>query len=106
MSGAKTIDDITGIAACYHAAIESYPVTVCSNIENVTVDTAAASWLPDDAPPFLPVRIYRDGNCLPRCGSLMAYEVQDHNDKNENADTDCIGSDCIHSQPYSASKFC
>ena len=70
MSGAKTTADITGIAACYHAAVESYPVTVHSNIEIVTVDTATASWLPDDPPPFLPVRIYGDGNCLPRCGSL------------------------------------
>ena len=61
--------------------IESYPVTVRSNIENVTVDTYAAFWLPGDAPSFLPVRIYRDGNCLPRCASLMAYETQDHNDE-------------------------
>ena len=96
MSGAKTIDDITGIAARYHAAIESYPVTVCSNIENVTVDTDAASWLPDGPPPFLPVRVYGDGNCLPRCGSLIAYEMQDHNDKNENVDTDCIGTRSSH----------
>ena len=81
MSGAKTIDDITGIAARYHAAIDSYPVTVRSNIENVTVDTDAASLLPDDAPPFLPVRIYGDGNCLPRCAALMVYETQDHNDE-------------------------
>ena len=78
MSGAKTIDDITGIAVGFQAAIESYPVTVHSNIENVTVDTDAAFWLPDDAPPFLPVRIYGDGNCLPRCASLMAYGTQDH----------------------------
>ena len=38
----KTIDDITGIAVSYQAAIESYPVTVHSNIENVTADTDAA----------------------------------------------------------------
>ena len=74
--GAKTIDDITGIAVGYQAAIESYPVTVHSNI--VTVDTDAAFWLPDDAHPFLLVRIYGDGNCLPRCASLMAYGTQDH----------------------------
>ena len=81
LSGAKTIDDITGIAVGYQAAIESYPVTVRSNIANVTVDTDAAFWLPDDAPPFLPVRIYGDGNCLPRCASLMAYGTQDHYDE-------------------------
>ena len=50
LSGAKTIGDITGIAARYQAAIESSPVTVRLNIENITVDTDAASWLPDDAP--------------------------------------------------------
>ena len=81
LSGAKTTDDITGIAARYQAAIKSYPVTVHSNIENVTVDTDAAFWLPDDAPPFLLVRIYGDGNCLPRCASLMAYGTQDHYDE-------------------------
>ena len=82
LSGAKTIDDNTGIDVGYQAAIESYPVTVHSNIENITVDTDAASWLPDDAPPFLLVRIYNgDGNCLPRCASLMAYGMQDHHDK-------------------------
>ena len=80
-SGTKTIDDITGIAVGYQAAIESYPVTVGSNIENVTVDTDAASLLPDDAPPFLPVRIYGDGNYLLRCASLLAYGTQDHYDK-------------------------
>ena len=81
LSSAKTTDDITGIAVSYQAAIESYPVTVHSNIENVTVDTDAAFWLPDDAPPFLLVRIYGDGNCLPRCASLMSYGTQDYYDE-------------------------
>ena len=80
LSGVKTIDDITGIAVGYQAMIKSYPVTVRSNIENVTVDTDASFWLSDDAPPFLPVRIYGDGNCLPRCASLMAYGTRDHYD--------------------------
>ena len=62
LSGATTIYDITGIAVGYQAAIENYPVTVRSNIENVTVDTDTAFWLPDESPSFLPVRIYRDGN--------------------------------------------
>ena len=77
MSGAKTIDDITGTAVGCQAAIESYPVTVRSNIENVTVDTDTAFWLPDESPPFLPVRIYGDGNWLPESTSLMAYGTQD-----------------------------
>ena len=81
LSGAKTIDDITGIAVGYQAAIESYSGTVHSNIENVTVDTDAAFWPPDNASPFLLVRIYGDGNCLPRCASLMAYGTQDHYDE-------------------------
>ena len=78
MSGAKTIYDITGIAVGYQAAIESYLATVHSNIENVTVDTDEAFWLTDDVPPFLLVHIYGDGNCLPRCASLMVYGMQDH----------------------------
>ena len=77
----ELIDGITGIAARCEVAIESYPVTVRLNIENVTVDTDAASRLPEDAPPFLPIRIYGDGNCLCRCMSLMAYGTQDHYDE-------------------------
>ena len=81
LSGATTIDDITGIAVGCQAAIESYPVTVRSNIENVTVDSDTAFWLPDDASSFLPVSIYRDGNWLPRCASQMAYGTQDQYDE-------------------------
>ena len=93
LSGAKTIDDITGIAARYQAAIESYPVTVRSNIENVTVDTDAASGLPDDAPPFLLVRIY---------GEKLFTQVRvsdgiwDAGPLRRNADTDCIGTRNSH----------
>lgn len=34
---------------------------------------------PSDAPRhMMPVEIYGDGNCLPRCASMIAYGVQDH----------------------------
>ena len=38
-------------------------------------------WLPDDAPSLSPIQIFADGNCLPRCASVLAYEHENCHDE-------------------------
>lgn len=59
--------------------LEQYPVPFSSQkLKHYLTDQESEELLPDDAPGLVPVQIYGDGNCLPRCASLLATRVQEH----------------------------
>ena len=43
----------------------------------VKLDTSSLDLYPDDVEPKIPVGIYGDGNCLPRCASSLAFGNED-----------------------------
>ena len=43
-----------------------------------TTDVDAASVFPKDTPRLTPLAIAGDGNCLPRCASVLVYEDEEH----------------------------
>ncbi|XP_076440671.1 uncharacterized protein LOC143280062 isoform X1 [Babylonia areolata] len=59
--------------------LEQYPVPFSSQkLKHYLADQESEELLPDDAPGLMPIQIYGDGNCLPRCASLLATGVQEH----------------------------
>ncbi|KAK7105522.1 hypothetical protein V1264_016888 [Littorina saxatilis] len=67
------------VAAETHSLFAQTPITYKPYLpEKPKVDNVSLELYPDDAPQRLPVRVCANGNCLPRCGSLLAYGDEDH----------------------------
>ena len=67
------------VAAETHSLFAQTPITYKPYLpEKPNVDYVSLELYPDDVPQRLPVRVRADGNCLPRCGSLLAYGDEDH----------------------------
>lgn len=77
-----TLQSFKDFATLKHAAIGLHndlrPVTMRQLQANgLRVDAAAQDLYPSDGPYLTPISIYGDGNCLPRCGSLLAYGTEE-----------------------------
>ena len=67
------------VAAETHSLFAQTPITYKPYLpEKSNVHYVSLELYPDDAPQRLPVQVRGDGNCLPRCGSLLAYGDEDH----------------------------
>ena len=51
----------------------SYPEIKAFNPSRMKVDEISLDLYPQDVPQLLPIDVYGDGNCLPRCGSVLAF---------------------------------
>ena len=78
LNGAS-FDKILCTSALYSDVVSKYKITGDAHFfEASQVDEDALTWFPKDSQPLTPLKIYRDGNCLPRCVSMMAFGHQ-HN---------------------------
>ena len=48
------------------------------NPSRMKVDEISLDLYPQDVPQLLPIDVYGDGNCLPRCGSVLAFGDEEH----------------------------
>ena len=72
---------ILTIADRYRTALTRHSVKVGCAPSKFTKDEDSAHWLPTDTPHVTPMQIYGDGNCLPRCASVMVYGHQECHDE-------------------------
>lgn len=78
MCQASCFDEIVYLAKRHEAAIENYAIHCLDLVaDGYDVDEASQQLYPADGPALTPVSIYGDGNCLPRCGSLLAFGQED-----------------------------
>lgn len=80
-----TFNDILLLALTYEDSMIKFPCHCeASGIHRYgssDVDKDSDFWFPDDTPYMTPIKIYGDGNCLPRCASVMAYGTEFHHDE-------------------------
>ncbi|XP_076452698.1 uncharacterized protein LOC143288233 [Babylonia areolata] len=80
LRSAQTFEELRMMAVDMEPDLEDYPI--CPQPRSsagYVVDEASTSLFPPDAPEGLvPVSIGGDGNCLPRCASVLAYGNEDH----------------------------
>lgn len=72
-----TFDELLGVAREHEAAMKNYIAArddLCA--ESYVTDTESLALYPEDSPPLLPIKIYGDGNCLPRSGSVLAFGTE------------------------------
>ena len=74
-----SFDKILCTSALYSDVVSKYKITGDAHFfEASQVDEDALTWFPKDSQPLTPLKIYGDGNCLPRCASMMAFGDQDN----------------------------
>lgn len=81
MDATSSFKEIHNLARKYDEILNQFPLSLCNNLENHSMDPDSSFLFPDDFPFLTPLKIYGDGNCLPRCASLIAYGVQDMHDE-------------------------
>ncbi|XP_070178222.1 vertnin-like [Littorina saxatilis] len=78
-----TLQSFRDFETLQHAAVGLHdklrPVTMRQlQGHSLRVDAISKDLYPSDGPNFTPFSIYGDGNCLPRCCSLLAYGTEEH----------------------------
>ncbi|XP_070205651.1 uncharacterized protein [Littorina saxatilis] len=60
------------------ALLDKYLISLQAlDIDLFKKDRSAMLLYPSDAPRFTPIHVYGDGNCLPRCASILAFGDED-----------------------------
>ena len=70
--------DLQCVARKAEHAMAKYEVSLHHmNVKHYLTDTKAAELIPKDSLHLTPIKVFGDGNCLPRCCSLLAFGSQD-----------------------------
>ncbi|KAL8590429.1 hypothetical protein ACOMHN_011642 [Nucella lapillus] len=74
MGQAQTFEELVQICEEYKWCLQKWDVAIASDLDaaDYQKDTMACDLYPSDGPDLCPFQIYGDGNCLPRCLSLLA----------------------------------
>ncbi|KAL8616788.1 hypothetical protein ACOMHN_017825 [Nucella lapillus] len=74
MGQAQTFEELVQICEEYKGCLQKWDVAIASDLDaaDYQKDTMAFDLYPSDGPALCPFQIYGDGNCLPRCLSLLA----------------------------------
>lgn len=76
---AESFEHLQNIARQHEKEINKYKIVARDLLAgNFDIDNITVGLYPKDGPALLPIKIYGDGNCLARCGSLLAFGKQDH----------------------------
>lgn len=76
-AGNNSFYDLKNLARKVSSHLDKFAIECKSpQAKHYTTDQTALKLFPSDISGLLPVEIYGDGNCLPRCGSLFAFEHQ------------------------------
>ena len=73
--------DILALSKSYKTTLESHPTPHGSSPKHFFKDEDSHDWLVSDTHPLTPINVYGDGNCLPRCASLLVYGQQNCHDE-------------------------
>jgi hypothetical protein len=74
MRQAKTFEELVQVCEECKWCLQKWDVAIASDLDAIDYqkDTVACDLYPSDGPDLCPIKIYGDGNCLPRCLSSLA----------------------------------
>ncbi|XP_070200577.1 uncharacterized protein [Littorina saxatilis] len=75
LQATSSFEEFLVVSAESKPGLDKYPVSLITalTIDKLVKDKTATLLYPSDCPQLTPTKIYGDGNCLPRCASVLAF---------------------------------